>query len=261
MRMVRRTGEQTRTELTRVAADKFRLHGYRSVTLEDIADEVGVTRAAVLHYFGSKAELLATVVRPFMSALDSLLDRVEAAGQLRVRQQRAFFAQFVDVLCEHRAVAALLVRDVNTHEFLAEDMQIVDRAARFARIVSQNGQSRAPAVGALSALGAVLRPVAAPDELVDLTRPENRQILVECAVAALRASMVKPAVLNAVAPSSFSEIPMAAKDQNPESPRSTTLAVPTDRSARETLAFHYADAGEAGVECSFGVVEDLMWKI
>ena len=190
--MVRRTGEQTRAELSRVAADKFRLHGYRSVTLEDIADEVGITRAAVLHHFGSKAELLAAVVRPFMSALDALLDRVGAAGPLGVRQQRAFFAQFVDMLCDNRAVAALLVRDANTHEYLGADMQIFDRAARFAGIVSQNGLSQAPALGALAALGAVLRPVAAPDELVDLTRPENRQVLVDCAVAALRAAMIKP---------------------------------------------------------------------
>lgn len=190
--MVRRTGEQTKAELCRVAADKFRLHGYRSVTLEDIGHEVGISRAAVLHYFGSKAELLAATVRPFMDALDVLLRCVEDAGPLGVRQQRAFFAQFVDLLCDNRAVAALLVRDTNAHEYLGADMQIVDRAARFAGIVSHNGLSRAPTVGALAALGAIVRPVAAPDALVDLNQPENRQILVDCAVAALRASMIRP---------------------------------------------------------------------
>lgn len=186
---VRRTGEQTKAELCRIAADKFRLHGYSGVTLEDIGHEVGITRAAVLHYFGTKAEMLGATVRPFMDALDDLLSCVGAAGPLGVRQQRAFFAQFVDLLCDNRAVAALLVRDTNAHEHLGADMQIVDRAARFAGIVSQNGLSRAPTVGALAALGAVLRPVAAPDELVDLTLQENRQILVDCAVAALRAAM------------------------------------------------------------------------
>ena len=70
---VRRTGEQTKAELCRIAADKFRLHGYSGVTLEDIGHEVGITRAAVLHYFGTKAEMLGATVRPFMDALDDLL--------------------------------------------------------------------------------------------------------------------------------------------------------------------------------------------
>ena len=56
-------GRERRAEILRSALDLIGRRGFDGSTLADIADEVGLTKAGVLHYFGSKAELYAEVLR------------------------------------------------------------------------------------------------------------------------------------------------------------------------------------------------------
>lgn len=51
-----------REEILRVAAKVFRAKGYRTATLNDIADEFGFTRAALYYYFKSKEDILVAVI-------------------------------------------------------------------------------------------------------------------------------------------------------------------------------------------------------
>jgi AcrR family transcriptional regulator len=46
------------TEILAVALERFSRSGYRDTTLQDIADEIGITRPAFYHYFASKEDLL-----------------------------------------------------------------------------------------------------------------------------------------------------------------------------------------------------------
>ena len=48
---------ERRVEILRVAGRLFQQRGYAAVSLRDIAAGVGVTKATVLHHFGSKAGL------------------------------------------------------------------------------------------------------------------------------------------------------------------------------------------------------------
>lgn len=54
--------ERRRTEILRAALDIFGAKGSTNGTLGDIADEVGMTHAGVLHHFGSKQRLLLEVL-------------------------------------------------------------------------------------------------------------------------------------------------------------------------------------------------------
>lgn len=56
-------GRERRAEILRAALDLIGRNGFRGSTLQDIADAVGVSKAGVLHYFDSKAELYAEVLR------------------------------------------------------------------------------------------------------------------------------------------------------------------------------------------------------
>ena len=56
-------GEERRAAILRAALDLIGRNGFRTTSLNDIADEVGLTKAGVLHYFGSKDELYAEVLR------------------------------------------------------------------------------------------------------------------------------------------------------------------------------------------------------
>lgn len=56
-------GVARREEILESALDVIGRKGYQSASLKEIADVVGVTPAALLHYFGSKEELFTAVLR------------------------------------------------------------------------------------------------------------------------------------------------------------------------------------------------------
>lgn len=56
-------GRARRAEILRAALELIGRNGFRGSTLQDIADAVGVSKAGVLHYFDSKDELYAEVLR------------------------------------------------------------------------------------------------------------------------------------------------------------------------------------------------------
>lgn len=52
-----------REEIVRAAARTFAAKGYRNGSLADVAEQVGITHAGVLHHFGSKEQLLVAVLQ------------------------------------------------------------------------------------------------------------------------------------------------------------------------------------------------------
>lgn len=58
-----RKGIQKREEILATALDVVARDGYRGTTVRDLADAVGLSQTGLLHYFESKDELLAEVLR------------------------------------------------------------------------------------------------------------------------------------------------------------------------------------------------------
>lgn len=90
----------------------FTRRGYESATLEEIGAELGVSRSAVLYHFGSKADLLASVVAPLFDELDGALGDVDGVDPPLARPQlRSLVGRSVDAMLAHHATATLLWRD------------------------------------------------------------------------------------------------------------------------------------------------------
>ena len=177
-----RTGAQTRDAIIETAARVFWAKGYESATLGEIAEELNITRSAVLHHFDSKATLLGEVMAPLVASLDDLLDRREAAGQLTARTRRPFLVDMVDLVCDHPAAAGIMAYDPGVRYHLGEELQIRQRARRFAEIVTVSQTDDYAVVRALASIGAILRPVYSSDELIDLDDPGVRRTIVDCAM-------------------------------------------------------------------------------
>ncbi|WP_193567840.1 TetR/AcrR family transcriptional regulator [Actinotalea caeni] len=58
-----RKGIEKREEILRLALEVLAREGYRGTTVRDLADAVGLSQTGLLHYFGSKDELLTAVLR------------------------------------------------------------------------------------------------------------------------------------------------------------------------------------------------------
>jgi AcrR family transcriptional regulator len=185
-------GARTRAAILDASARAFRDQGFEVATLEGIAAELGITRSAVLHHFSSKTEILVELITPMMGRVDELLDRAEDELPLSGRGRRRFLADLVEVMAEHRPVAALVSRDLTAQPHLGPDLQIADRAARLVEIVTEaNADDPLATARALAALGALLRPLVAPDDVVDFDDAATRALLVDCAVRVLRTPLAK----------------------------------------------------------------------
>jgi len=80
-------------EVLAVAARLFRERGYRATGLDQIADELGVTRAALYYYFDTKQELLEEICGRTMDAVESALQDVQVVPDAAERL-RAFARAF-----------------------------------------------------------------------------------------------------------------------------------------------------------------------
>jgi AcrR family transcriptional regulator len=69
----------TRDRIQDVARELFVEQGYEGTSLREIADRLDITKAALYYHFHSKEALLRSLLEPFDTLIDQLLDRLEAA--------------------------------------------------------------------------------------------------------------------------------------------------------------------------------------
>ncbi|MCE3550895.1 TetR/AcrR family transcriptional regulator [Pseudonocardia sp. RS11V-5] len=99
-------------ELLDIAARIFARKGYRSTTLQDIADEFGVLKGSLYHYIRSKDELLFEVVRTvYAGGLENLRELAEAELD-PVERLRAVIRGHVRYLIDNLVETTVLL-----HEF------------------------------------------------------------------------------------------------------------------------------------------------
>jgi len=58
----------TRTRLLQAAAHVYAAHGFAGATLDDVAEEAGLTKGAVYGHFGSKDNLLVALMEEYLAA-------------------------------------------------------------------------------------------------------------------------------------------------------------------------------------------------
>src|SRR4051795_8635031 len=54
----RRKGSQTRAEIQEAALTLFTEHGYDATSMREIAEQLGITKAALYYHFDSKADIV-----------------------------------------------------------------------------------------------------------------------------------------------------------------------------------------------------------
>lgn len=74
----RRKPEERRAEILQAAARIFHATGYDNASLQDIADEVGIRKASLYHYFASKEETLNTLLAETAARGLKDIDRIGA---------------------------------------------------------------------------------------------------------------------------------------------------------------------------------------
>jgi TetR/AcrR family transcriptional regulator, acrAB operon repressor len=126
MRRTKEEAEITRQNLLATALQVFSRKGYAETRLEDIAAEARVTRGAIYHHFGSKADLYnAMVTEASGRAMGVLENAIKAGGNTLDVLRRVF----IDLLVyahddpEFRAINELVIFKTGSAPELQEGFQ------------------------------------------------------------------------------------------------------------------------------------------
>lgn len=70
---------ETRQRILDIATALFRDRGYAGTSIRDIAEGLGMTKAALYYHFACKDDVLSALLAPTAVAIEEFLDRAEAA--------------------------------------------------------------------------------------------------------------------------------------------------------------------------------------
>ncbi|MFD0484196.1 TetR/AcrR family transcriptional regulator [Kineococcus sp. GCM10028916] len=99
-----------RTRLHEAALRLFAEHGISGTSLQMIADEMGVTKAAVYHHYKTKDDLVVGVVAPFLDRVLEIVERARARRGRRAQVETAL-AGLVDLIVEVRRIYVVAAVD------------------------------------------------------------------------------------------------------------------------------------------------------
>lgn len=99
----------TRERILQLALELFSRHGYEGTSIRDIAEQMGITKAAVYYHFPSKESLLAGVLTPAMTRVRQVL--AEAGKVTTAGQRRKLVTGIVDVVGDAGPQIVVLLSD------------------------------------------------------------------------------------------------------------------------------------------------------
>ena len=102
------TAAQTR--IVTAALDLFARHGVGGTSLQMIADEIGVTKAAVYHQYPTKEEIVVAAATAELARLEAVVEAAEAEPNPR-RARDACIAGIVDLAVDRRRTVGTILGD------------------------------------------------------------------------------------------------------------------------------------------------------
>jgi len=106
-RTVGSAAEETRRRILDVARRLFVERGYAGTSVQDIAEQVHMTKGSLYYHFSSKEELLHALMTPPLGEHDAFVADLNAAGTMTTD----LLARLVDIFDEHAALLRSLFGD------------------------------------------------------------------------------------------------------------------------------------------------------
>jgi AcrR family transcriptional regulator len=192
-----------RTEILDAAERLLADRGYDGTTVQDVLDELGISKGAFYHYFDSKLALLSAVIeRSQADMAQALLPLVDEPGTPALDKLREFFALLLRGKAARKDLALALLRAWYTEENAvvrqrAQAGALERLGPALERVIDQGIREGALAVAAADGLGRVvlvlahdLSDVVAAQVLAE--RPQPLEPLVAAHTAAIERAVGAP---------------------------------------------------------------------
>jgi AcrR family transcriptional regulator len=106
------TSKDARAEILAIARDLFITWGYHGLSMRQIAQAVGVTKAALYYHFEDKEALFLAVLRTHLEEIEQLILDVEAEGGTCRQRIRLLVTRILRQPVEQRAVIRLASQEI-----------------------------------------------------------------------------------------------------------------------------------------------------
>jgi len=109
----------TRTRLIEAAIGLFTQHSFAGTSLQMIADELGLTKAAIYHHFRTREQLLAAVIEPMLDELRAVVESAEAKRTPHARAEH-MLSGYAALAVRNRGLVAVLATDPSVATVLTD---------------------------------------------------------------------------------------------------------------------------------------------
>jgi len=149
MRRTKEEAEQTRRDLLDAALTVFSKKGYTATRLEDVARAAGVTRGAIYHHFGSKAELYSALIEEANKVGNSAIDRAVTEGGTFIEIVTRILVYTFALLEEDQRFSEVMALQLTTPDVevlsqrrYGEAQELVASISGFFRLIAEQGDLR-----------------------------------------------------------------------------------------------------------------------
>src|SRR4030095_16556260 len=150
------------TRIIDAALVLFAEHGISGTSLQMIADEIGVTKAAVYHQYNTKDEIILAVAEVVLTGLEAAVTAAEGERSL-ARAREVLIGAMTALAVEQRRMAGVLQRDPVMLRFLEEHepfRRVMERVNRVLMGGAAERRGRVLAATLAAAIaGAVIHPL------------------------------------------------------------------------------------------------------
>ncbi|GAA2586377.1 TetR/AcrR family transcriptional regulator [Winogradskya consettensis] len=144
LRGMPRLNTDTREEVKAVALELFSDNGFEQTSLREIAERLGITKAALYYHFASKKDLLNALLEPLLKDVGAFLDELPP-------EPRGALEAYFDLCYTHRRLFLGLLRDVQVMNQLDLVHAVIGWRTRLDTLLA--GPEPADRVRAVVALG------------------------------------------------------------------------------------------------------------
>ncbi|MFI1916766.1 TetR/AcrR family transcriptional regulator [Nocardia sp. NPDC020380] len=169
----------TKQRIQEVARELFTQRGVQRTSLQDIANQLNITKPALYYHFSSREELVRSIVEPVMDEEEEFLQGQEALDRV---EPQVLLEGYFDFHYRHRTVMRLMLGELTT----LADLGLIDRAlgwrARLVALLYGPDPTLAQATRAVIAFGGIQD---CTIQFADVPQDELRRAAVNGACAAL----------------------------------------------------------------------------
>lgn len=151
----------TRDRLLNAALRLFAMHSFAGTSLQMIADNLGVTKAAIYHHFKTRDDILTAVVRPALEELRELIARAETQRTPSARVD-VLLTGFVDMTVRHRELIGMLGTDPGVGHALSSHPDIAELFGKPLSLLASNEPSPAGEINASLVLSGIACTASSP---------------------------------------------------------------------------------------------------